>query len=71
MFPVRDQEEEVPAWGKELMNELGQIRSLVVSNGARQNKESAGSDEEHECMPTTEQGMLLGRSATFVASPDI
>ena len=24
-----------------------------------------------ECMPTTEQGMLLGRSATFVASSDI
>ena len=34
VFPVNDQEEEVPAWGKELMNELGQIRSLVVSNGA-------------------------------------
>ena len=47
VFPVRDQEEEVPAWGKELMNELGEIQSLVVSNGARQNKESAGSDEEH------------------------
>ena len=47
MFPVRDQEEEVPARGKELMNELRQIRSLVVSNGARQNKESARSDEEH------------------------
>ena len=47
MFPVHGQEEEVPAWGKELMNELSQIRSLVVSNGARQNKESAGSDEEH------------------------
>ena len=47
VFPVHDQEEEVPAWGKELMNELGQIRSLLVSNGTRQNKESAGSDEEH------------------------
>ena len=47
MFQVRDQVEEVPAWVKELMNELGQIRSLVVSNGARQNKESAGSNEEH------------------------
>ena len=47
MFPVRNQEEEVPAWRKELMNELGQIRSLVVSNGAQKNKESAGSDEEH------------------------
>ena len=47
MFLVSDQEEEVPAWGKELMNELGQIRPLVVFNGARQNKESAGSDEEH------------------------
>ena len=47
VFPVHDQEEEVPAWGKELMNELGEIRSLVVSNGARQNKESAESDEEH------------------------
>ena len=47
MFPVHDQEEGVPAWGKELMNELGEIRSLVVSNGARQNKESAESDEEH------------------------
>ena len=23
VFPVHDQEEEVPAWGKELMNELG------------------------------------------------
>ena len=47
VFPVHDQEEKVPAWGKELMNELGQIRSLVISNGARQNKESAESDEEH------------------------
>ena len=47
VFPVHNQEEEVPAWGKELMNELGEIRSLVVSNGARQNKESAESDEEH------------------------
>ena len=47
VFPVNDQEEEVPTWGKELMNELGQIRSLVESNGARQNKESAESDEEH------------------------
>ena len=47
VLPVYDQEEEVPAWGKELMNELGEIRSLVVSNGARQNKESAESDEEH------------------------
>ena len=28
-------------------NELGEIRSLVVSNGARQNEESAESDEEH------------------------
>ena len=47
VFPVRDQEEEVPAWAKELMNELVEIRSLIVSNGARQNKESAESDEEH------------------------
>ena len=47
VLSVRDQEEEVPAWGKELMNELCEIRSLVVSNGARQNKESAESDEEH------------------------
>ena len=47
VFPVHNQEEEVPTWGKELMNELGQIRSLVESNGARQNKESAESDEEH------------------------
>ena len=47
VFPVHDQEEEVPAWGKELMNELSEIRSLVVSNGARQNKENAESDEEH------------------------
>ena len=46
VFPVHDQEE-VPAWGKELMNELGEIRSLVVFNGARQNKESAESDEKH------------------------
>ena len=30
VFPLYDQEEEVPTWGKELMNELGQIRSLVV-----------------------------------------
>ena len=47
VFPVHDQEEEVPAWGKELMKELGQIRSLVVSNRARQNIESEESDEEH------------------------
>ena len=47
VFPVHNHEEEVLTWGKELMNELGQIRSLVESNGARQNKESAESDEEH------------------------
>ena len=33
MFPVQNQEEEIPAWGKELMNELGQIRSIVEANG--------------------------------------
>ena len=71
MFPVRDQEEEVPAWGKELMNKLGQIRSLVVSNGARQTKKVPEVMKNIQCMPTTEQGMLLGRSATFVASSDI
>ena len=47
VFPVNDQEEQVPAWGKELMNELGQIRPIAISNGAQQNKESARSDEEH------------------------
>ena len=58
VFPVHDQEEEVPAWGKELMNELGKIRSLVVSNGARQNKESAESDEEHSMYANNRAGNI-------------
>ena len=61
VFPVHDQEEEVPARGKELMNELGEIRSLVVSNGARQNKESAESDEEHSVYAYNRAGNVARR----------